>query len=323
MILVVGGTGELGLAVVRELAARSAPTTVLARASSDVTAVQAAGAHVVRGDLRHPDSLAGCCEGADAVVVTANAIVPRKGERVRRGELNDGYVALAREAGRAGVRRVITASVPAQYVGRGAIDFDERAAIEPALRAEGPPLTLVRSSLFMQTWLPAVGSRLAVRGAANATVDRGYWLASLVGATSQRTLDRFGVALLPGGPAVRHSFIDVADLGALMASCALEPDLPDELGVGGPEALSWAEVADAHARALGKRVRRVRAPATPYRLLSRAARPVSPAAAHLLAAQYLVSTESSVYPADTAERLLGRRLRTVSEFLSAQASVDA
>jgi uncharacterized protein YbjT (DUF2867 family) len=219
------------------------------------------------------------------------------------------------------VRRLITVGVPTQFVGRGAIDFDERAEIEPVLRAEGPPLTVVRASLFMQSWLPAVGSRLAVRGDDNATLDRGYWLPRLVGATTQRSIDRFGVALVPGKPSVRHSFIDVADVAELLAAAALAAELPDDLEVGGPEALTWREVVDAHEAALDRRVRRVRQPASPFRLLSRIAAPVSPAAAHLLAAQHLVGTVSSVCPREPAESLLGRPLRSVADYLAARAEL--
>lgn len=319
MILVAGGTGELGLAVVRELCAAGRSATVLARPTSDVTAVRACGADVVGGDLREPDSLAGCCDGVDVVVATANAILPRRGERVPRNVLGPGYVALAREARRAGVRRLITISVPTQLVGRGAIDFDDRAATELALRDQGPPLTVVRPSLFMQSWLPAVGSRLAVRGEPNVAIDRGYWLARMVGATTQRSLDRFGIGIIPGRRDVRHSFIHVADLATFLSQSACADDLPDDVEIGGPEALTWPEVVDAHARAQERKVRRVRQPAAPFWALSRLARPVSPTAAHLLAAQHLVGTVSTVCPPAN----IGRPLRSVDDHLSAKAALGA
>lgn len=323
MILVVGGTGELGLQIVRALGERGEDVVVLARPTSDFTAVEALGAGVVRGDLARPESLTGVCDGAEVLVATANSIVPRRGERVRRGQLSDGYAALVADARRAGTARVISVSVPAQFEGRGALDFDERAQQVPRLRAEGPPLTLVRSSLFMQTWLPAVGSRLAVRGDENATLNRGYWLARAVGATTQRSLDRFGVASVPADGSARHSFIDVADLAEVIAAAVRVPDLPEELEVGGPEAPSWHEVAEIHGRVLGKPIRKLRQPAAPFRVLSKAARPVSPAAAHLLAVQHLVSVLDSVIPPENAERLVGRRLRSVEEYLTERAQLPA
>lgn len=323
VILVVGGTGELGLEIVRALCDRDEEVRVLARPSSNVAAVEALGAGVVRGDLSRPESMSGACEGAEVVVATANSIVPRRGERVRTGGLSDGYAALVADARRAGTSRVLSVSVPTQFEGRGALDFDERARQVPRLRADGPPLTLIRSSLFMQTWLPAVGSRLAVRGDENATLNRGYWLARAVGATTQRSLDRFGIASLPADGSARHSFIDVADLAGVIAAAVRVPGLPEELEVGGPEALSWHEVAEIHGRVLGKPIRKLRQPATPFRVLSKAARPVSPAAAHLLAVQHLVSVLDSVVPPENAERLVGRRLRTVEEFLTERTQLPA
>lgn len=323
VILVVGGTGELGLEIVRALRERGDQVRVLARPSSDVSRVEALGAGVVRGDLSRPESIPGACEGVEVVIATANSIVPRRGERVKTGGLSEGYAALVADARRAGTSRVLSVAVPTQFEGRGALDFDERARLEPRLRAEGPPLTVIRSSLFMQTWLPAVGSRLAVRGDDNATLNRGYWLARAVGATTQRSLDRFGIASVPADGNARHSFIDVADLAEVVASAVRAGDLPDELDVGGPEALSWHEVAEIHGRVLGKSIRKLRQPAAPFRVLSRAVRRVSPAAAHLLAVQHLVSTLDSVVPPENAERLVGRRLRTVEEFLTERAQLPA
>ncbi len=292
---------------------------MLARPSSDVDAVLATGARVVRADLSQPDSLAGVCEGVEAVIATANSIVPRKGERVSADGLSAGYVALVADAKQQGVRRVLVLSVPSQFEGRGARDFDERARLVPRLRAEGPPLTVVRASLFMQTWLPAVGSRLAVRGDRNATLNRGFWLARAVGKTTQTSADRMGLAMVPGDGSTRHSFIDVEDLAAVIAAAAGEPDLPDELEVGGPQALSWREVADAHERALGKRLRHLPQPTLPFRAISAGVKKLSPAASHLLAVQYLVSTVDSVFPPENAERFLGRPARSVDEFLAERA----
>lgn len=323
MILVVGGTGELGLAIVRALRARREDVRVLAREGSDVAAVVAAGASIFRGDLRDPDSLTGVCDGVEVVVSTANSIVPRRGERVREGELDDGHLAVATAARAAGVRRLVVVGVPPQFLERGAIAFDERARLEPRLRATGVPLSVVRASLFMQSWLPAVGSRLAVRGAEHATIDRGFWLTRMVGATTQRSIDRWGVAVVPGDGSARHSFIDVADLAEAIAAATRVEDLPDEVLLGGPEALSWDEVVDAHAQVLGRRLRRIHQPAAPFAVAARVARRRSPAAAHLLAVQALVSTVDSVCPPQNLERLLGRPATSVADFLSSRPSAPA
>lgn len=322
MILVVGGTGQLGFATVKALRERGAEVTVLARPGTDTTLVEATGARVMRGDLRAPADLARACESVDTIVATANAIVPRRGERADFAALTRGYVELGRLARAAGVRRFIFVSVPVEFMGRGAAEFDEKAQIESALRADGPPLTVVRASLFMETWLPAVGSRLALRGGEQATLDRGFWLARVVGATTQRTIDRFGIALLPGSGRVGHAFVAIADVADVLAVAATSgEELPAEILVGGPASVSWRDVAQAHGRVLGRRIRMLRQPVAPFRWAAALARRRSPAAAHLLAVQVLVAGVQEAYTPDDARRLLGRDPMSVEAFLRARASL--
>ena len=69
MILVTGGTGLVGAAVVRELARRDQPVAVLSRAAAKVAA-RFPGVTVAasQGDVREPDSLRSAFQGVDAVV---------------------------------------------------------------------------------------------------------------------------------------------------------------------------------------------------------------------------------------------------------------
>ena len=317
MILVVGATGEVGSGVVRRLRAEHADVVAMVRPTTDPAPLAATGAEIRRGDLLDRDSLEAACRGIDTIVTTANAIVPRRGERPDLEAVGRGHEELGMLARQAGVSRMITASVPASFMGRGAPEFDIRARVEERLRVDGPPLTIARASLFMESWLAAVGSRIPLRGGAESTLNRGYWMARMVGATTQRTLDRFGVAQLPAGGRARHSFISTEDVAAALASAALGPDdLPDELHLGGPAALSWREVAETYGRVLHRRVRKVRMPGAPLRALSVLSRPFSPSAAHLLAVQHLVGKLDTDYPADDARALLGRDPVSVEAFLS-------
>ena len=111
-----------------------------------------------------------------------------------------------------GVRHLILLSVPREFMGRGALEFDVKARVEARLRSDGPPLTIVRSSLFMESWLAALGSRLPLRGGRQSTLDRGFWMARFAGATTQQSIDRLGIALLPGRGEPRHAFIAVQDV---------------------------------------------------------------------------------------------------------------
>lgn len=316
MILVVGGTGELGSAVVRRLLERGDDVGVLVRPGSDVDTSALVGVRIVRGDLTDPDGLAGCCLGVDAIVATASSIVPRRGERVRAGALTAGYAELSRQADLGGVGRIVFVSVPRSLMGRGASEFAEKAAVEAVLQARRTPTTVVRPSLFMQSWLPAVGSRLALEGAVRPTLDRGFWLTRLVGATLHRTLDRWGVALVPGAGSTRHSFVDLDDVAGVVAAATARGGGHDEIDVGGPDALSWKDVARIHADVLGVPARTLRTPTAPMRLLAHAVRPFSPAGANLLAAQDVLARFGSVCSPDATAELLGRAPVSVTEFLT-------
>ncbi len=317
MILVVGATGEVGSGVVRRLREKDADVVAMVRPVTDPAPLAVLGATIRRGDLLDRDSLEEACRGVDTIVTTANAIVPRRGERPDLKAIGRGHEQLGLIARDAGVRRIIAASVPASFMGRGAPEFDIRARVEERLRVDGPPLTIARASLFMESWLAAVGSRLPLRGGRDSTLNRGYWMARMVGATTQRTLDRFGVAQMPAGGRARHAFISADDVAAALASAALTPDdLPDELRLGGPAALSWREVAETYGRVLHRKVRKVPVPGVPFRLLSVLSRPFSPSAAHLLAVQHLVGKLDTDYPPDDARDLLGRDPISAEEFLS-------
>ena len=318
MILVVGGTGELGTAVVRNLLTQGRDVAVMTRSAGSADRARRMGAVPVTGDLRDPTSLAGICNGVDAVVATANTIVPGRGERAVPGALKAGYEELARQAQCAGVRRLVFVSVPRTVIGQGAAEFDDKREVEEILLRHGTPTTVIRPSLFMQSWLPAVGSRLALAGAEHATLERGFWLARFVGATTHRSLDRFSVALVPGDGRARHSFVGVGEVAEAVAASIDLAGRHDELDVGGPEALSWREVASIHAEVLGKRAVMMRTPTSPLRLGSWLLRPLSPAAASLLAVQRVVARVSTGCSPDTTMSLLGRPPTSVREFLDAR-----
>ena len=316
MILVVGATGQLGFALVNRLAERGEEVAALVRPSTDPHTVATVGARVVRGDLRDPGSLASVCDGVGTIVATANTIVPRRGERADFDAIASGYEELGRVALAAGVGRLLLMSVPRQLIGHGALDFDSKGRIEDRLRAHGPPLTVVRSSLFMELWLPWLGSRLPLRGGEQSTLERGFWLTRLAGATAQRTLDRFGLALVPGKGTARHSFIALDDVADVLIAAATGTDVvSEELRLGGPEALSWRDVAELYGRVLGIRIRTIRQPTAPFRAVASATRRVSPATSQILASQTLVATIDTAYPPDDARRLLGREPTSVEAFL--------
>jgi len=65
--LVTGASGFIGSVLVRELVQKGHRVRALSLPGEDVSALEAAGIEVVRGDLTIPESLAGICAGCDVV----------------------------------------------------------------------------------------------------------------------------------------------------------------------------------------------------------------------------------------------------------------
>lgn len=169
-VLVTGGTGFIGGAVVHELARRGHAVRVLARPSSAVEAVQAAGAEVMRGELTDAATVRAALAGCDAVVHCAGRVALRPGLDEELHVANADLVEwVLGEAHRAGVQRVVLTSSTAVLGGsRSPAVLDERTAGNAeslgipyfssklegerralALGAKGLPLVVLRPSYVL------------------------------------------------------------------------------------------------------------------------------------------------------------------------------
>lgn len=151
MILVVGGSGFIGSAVVRELVRRGRPVRVLTtNAARAARRFQDVDVEVVEGDVTRPETLLPAVRGATAVVYTVTfhgfpVEQPRKGltfENLdRRGAEN-----VLRAAGEAGVGQYVYVS------GAGAAPdapkhwFRVKWAAEMAIQNSGIPYSIFRPS---------------------------------------------------------------------------------------------------------------------------------------------------------------------------------
>ena len=77
MILVIGGTGDLGGRVARILSEQGHAVRCLVRPASDDSVLRGLGVEVAPGDLTEPESLAAACQGVTTVVATATMIARR------------------------------------------------------------------------------------------------------------------------------------------------------------------------------------------------------------------------------------------------------
>jgi len=124
-VLVTGGSGFVGGAVLARLVEEGRPVRALARSEGAARAVEAAGARAVRGDVLDPSSLLEAMRGCDVVFHAAgvNAMcLPDPGPMLRVNV--EGTANVVRAAAAAGVRRVVHTSSasaigePAGTIGR-------------------------------------------------------------------------------------------------------------------------------------------------------------------------------------------------------------
>ena len=237
MILVVGATGQLGGTIARRLMAGGQKVRVLVRPATDAGAYGAGVCEVARGDLRDRASLDAACKGIATVVTTANSARRGGGDTVDTVDLN-GTRSLIDAAKAAGVQHFIYTSVLGVTPDSLVPFLAAKAQNEAHLRASGMEWTILAPNAFMESWPAMVVGMPAMAGKPVTIVGDGRRKHTFV---SERDVASFGVA------AVTHQ-------------AARNRHIP----IGGPEALSWRDVAAIYERVLGHSVEvKSVAPGTP------------------------------------------------------------
>ena len=138
-ILVTGGTGNVGGAVVKELLKRGAKVRVLARKQPEEGKLPA-GVEVAIGDLLDPGSIEQATRGVDKLFLL-NAVVA--------DELTQALIAYG-IARRVGLKHVTYLSVFKVEQFRDVPHFASKLAVESALREFGVPYTILRPGYYIQ-----------------------------------------------------------------------------------------------------------------------------------------------------------------------------
>lgn len=138
-ILVTGGTGNVGGAVVNELLRRNAEVRILARKQPEPGKFPE-GVEVALGDLLDPVSVEQALNGVDKLFLL-NAVVT--------DELTQALIAYG-GAKRIGIKHVTYLSVFKVDQFRDVPHFASKLAVESALREFGVPYTILRPGYFIQ-----------------------------------------------------------------------------------------------------------------------------------------------------------------------------
>jgi len=260
MIVVAGGTGTLGRRIVERLTGRGDEVRVLTRDPRR-------GEHLPRtvelvaADLRR-DPIDPLVAGASVVI---SAIHGFAGPTRTRPEAvdRDANARLVAAAKRAGVGHFVLVSVVGAAPDHPMSLHRMKYAAEQDLLSSGISATTVRSTSFLETWMGIIGAKLAAGGPA--------------------------LVLGPGRNPI--NFVSADDLAAFVCLAAdRDPRTAQQLTVGGPENLTFSEIAE-HLLASsndGSGTRHV--PLRVLRAMSVMARPIHPAFARQAQAAVLMNT---------------------------------
>jgi uncharacterized protein YbjT (DUF2867 family) len=227
MKLVVGGTGQLGGLIVRQLLQHDTDVRVLVRSKSTYQPLLEAGALPVFGDLKDRASLDAAVDGVDVVITTANAVAATGPDTIESVDLlgNRNLIDAARAAG---VGRFIFTSALGSTTDSPVPFMRAKSLTEEHLRASGMPFTILAPNFFMEVWIGAIVGLAVAQGRP----------VTLVGAGRRK-----------------HSMISMADVAAFaLASVSHPAAINRYLTLGGPQALSWRDVVSIYEQLLGRPV---------------------------------------------------------------------
>jgi uncharacterized protein YbjT (DUF2867 family) len=223
-VLVYGGTGSQGSAVVRNLLKRGHQSVILTRNPEKAQALVAMGATTAIGDMEDVDSLVRATEGVDAVALMAPAFVPNP-------MLVPMYVQNAIDAAQQTGNKFIVynTSGPVIEERTGQPAYDMRLDILAMLRDSGLLHTVVQPTVYME---------------------------NLLGPWTRPNIIAHDTLSYPVDDHVRLGWIATEDVGALIAAALEHPEYGSErFRVSGIENLTGPELAEQMSVGLGRTIR--------------------------------------------------------------------
>ena len=165
MILVAGGTGTLGTALVGTLAAHGRQLRVLTRDRHKADELRAVGVDVVVGDVRAPAAAAAAVADCTTVISAVHGFIGPRGVNPVTVD-RDGNRTLISAAVNAGVEHVVLVSAYGAGPDHPMSLHRMKYAAELSLMDSGLEWTVIRPVPFIETWMAVIGAHLADRNKA-------------------------------------------------------------------------------------------------------------------------------------------------------------
>lgn len=277
MILVTGASGNVGGAVLGRVRQSGSPVTAMFRSEADARSASPAMRTVI-ADFADKESLSRGFAGIDSLFLVCSPIP-------QLVELESNAIAVAKEAG---VRHVVLNS--AMGAGFWPKSFPKwHTEVEIALKRSGVPYSVLRPNSFMQNIL-------------------GYFAGTI------QTQDAFYSSM----GSSRVSLVDVQDIADVACALLTSGNPQNETyELNGPEALTYAEVAERISQVCGRAIRYVDLPRSEQRsaLLNAGMPEWLVQALGELNEYYLAGHGGEV--TDTVGKLTGNRPKSLDEFLKA------
>ena len=224
MILVAGGTGRLGTLLVGRLVRRGLDVRVLTRDPERAAHLACDQVQVVTGDVRDRDGLGHATAGIDVVVSAVHGFVGPRGISPATID-RDGNANLIDATRAAGADFVLMSTVGASPQSPMEL-FRMKYAAEQHAITGGLSTTVVRATAFLELWIELL----------------------------QKTAARSGRPLVFGRGENAINFVSVIDVAALVERAITDPTTRGQtLEIGGPDNLTFSELARAVQLAAGRR----------------------------------------------------------------------
>jgi uncharacterized protein YbjT (DUF2867 family) len=315
--LVIGATGHVGSKITGLLAEKGYNVTAMVRKPGVMIRDPYNGViNYVVGDLSDERSIKAALQGIDVVISTANGIIPqKKGDNARNvNEAAQRLIALCEEAG---VQRFVQSSVPVYKYEDSVPELRGKRLIEKRLFASSMQSVIVRNPAFMDVFIPLGGFDAAQDRSLHATTKRNYGFVQFYNSLVGDFAEKRGWFIAPGGANHGTPMISTRDVAQMIVGAALSPDRENILiEAGGPEWLTWRQIADIIGSKTGRKIRLIPLPRWLARLNQAMATPFSAPAANIFALMGFVASFQPRWNSEDVVRKynLPKQL-TLSEYL--------